>query len=89
KWVPLLLSLFFFLLLNNLFGIVPVLQFPTFSRVNYAYGLAALVWLIYNGVGVATKGPLGYLRSVTVPSGVPIWLMPLIIPLEFLSNVIV
>jgi F-type H+-transporting ATPase subunit a len=89
RWVPLLVSLFFFIVINNLFGIVPVLQFPTFSRVNYAYGLAALVWILYNGVGIAQKGALGYLKHVTVPSGVPWYLIWLVAPLEFLSNVIV
>ncbi|WP_375501054.1 F0F1 ATP synthase subunit A [uncultured Jatrophihabitans sp.] len=89
RWVPLLVSLFFFVIINNLFGIVPGLQFPTFARVNYAYGLAAMVWIIYNLVGIVDKGPLGYLKFVTTPSGVPWWLLPLIIPLEFLSNVIV
>ena len=89
RWVPLLVSLFFFLIINNLFGIVPFLQFPTFSRVNYAYGLAALVWIIYNVVGIMDKGLFGYLKFVTTPSGVPKWLLPLIIPLEFLSNVLV
>ncbi|MDT4892050.1 MAG: F-type H+-transporting ATPase subunit a [Pseudonocardiales bacterium] len=89
RWVPLLVSLFFFIIVNNLFGIVPFLQFPTFSRVNYAYGLAALVWILYNAVGMVTKGPLGYLKQVTVPSGVPWYLIWLVAPLEFLSNVIV
>ena len=89
RWVPLLVSLFFFLVFNNVFGIVPFLQFPTFSRVNYTYGLAAMVWLLYNGVGIIDKGPLGYLKHVTVPSGVPWFLIWLVVPLEFLSNVIV
>ncbi|WP_375481118.1 F0F1 ATP synthase subunit A [uncultured Jatrophihabitans sp.] len=89
RWVPLLVSLFFFIIINNLFGIVPFLQFPTFSRVNYAYGLAALVWIIFNAVGIIDKGPLGYLKHVTIPSGVPWYLIWLVAPLEFLSNVIV
>jgi F-type H+-transporting ATPase subunit a len=89
RWVPLLVSLFFFIVINNLFGIVPFLQFPTFSRVNFAYGLAALVWIIFNLIGMIDKGPLGYLKHVTVPSGVPWYLIWLVAPLEFLSNVIV
>jgi F-type H+-transporting ATPase subunit a len=89
RWVPLLVSLFFFIIINNLFGIVPFLQFPTFSRVNFAYGLAALVWIIFNLVGIIDKGPVGYLKHVTVPSGVPWYLIWLVAPLEFLSNVIV
>jgi F-type H+-transporting ATPase subunit a len=89
RYVPLLVSLFFFVLINNLFGIVPFLSFSPFSRVSFAYGLAILVWIIYNGVGIADKGLLGYLRHTTVPSGVPMWILPLLIPLEFMSNILV
>lgn len=89
KYVPLLVSMFFFVLVNNLFGIVPFLQFAPFSRVGFAYGLAALVWLIYNGVGVARHGLFGYLKLQTVPSGVPLAILPLLVPLEFLSNILV
>jgi F-type H+-transporting ATPase subunit a len=89
KYVPLLVSLFFFLLVNNLFGLIPVIQFAPFARVSFAYGLAILVWIIYNAVGIAHKGFLPYLKHSTVPSGVPGWILPLLIPLEFLSNIII
>ncbi len=89
KYVPLLVSLFFFVLVNNLFGIIPILSFSPFSRVSFAYGLAGLVWVIYNGIGVADKGLLGYLKHSTVPAGVPAWILPLLIPLEFLSNILI
>jgi F-type H+-transporting ATPase subunit a len=89
RWVPLLVSLFYFILINNLFGIVPLLSFPPFARVSYAYGLAAMVWIIYNGVGIAAKGFGGYLKATCVPSGVPGWILPLLVPLEFFSNILV
>jgi F-type H+-transporting ATPase subunit a len=89
RYVPLLVSLFFFIVVNNLFGVVPILSFSPFSRVSFAYGLALLVWLIYNGVGVMQKGLVGYLKHATVPSGVPAWILPLLIPLEFLSNIMI
>ena len=89
RYVPLLVSLFFFVLVNNLFGVVPFLTFAPFSRVSFAYGLALLVWVIYNGVGVMQKGFFGYLKHATVPSGVPVAILPLLIPLEFLSNILV
>lgn len=89
RYVPLLVSLFFFLLINNLFGIVPLLSFSPFSRVSFAYGLAALVWILYNGIGIMDKGFVGYLKHATVPSGVPWVILPLLIPLEFLSNILV
>ena len=62
---------------------------PTTSHVGWAYGLAGLVWVIYNGVGIRQYGPLGYLRHVTIPPGVPWCMWSLIIPLEFFSNIIV
>ena len=89
RYVPLLVSLFFFLIINNLFGIVPLLSFSPFSRVSFAYGLAALVWVIYNAVGVMDKGFVGYLKHATVPAGVPWVILPLLVPLEFLSNILV
>jgi F-type H+-transporting ATPase subunit a len=89
RYVPLLLSLFFFVLINNLFGIIPVLSFAPFSRFSFALGLALMVWVIYNGVGIADKGFLGYLKHATVPQGVPWIMLILLIPLEFLSNILV
>jgi len=89
KFVPWLVATFFFILLNNLFGIIPFIQFPSFSRVSFAYGLAALVWLLYNGLGVYKHGFFGYLKHVTVPNGVTGPILVLIIPLEFFSTVIV
>ena len=89
KFVPYLVSLFFFVLINNLFGIVPFLQFPTFSRAGFAYGLAILTWLLYNGVGIARHGLVGYLKHQSLPSGVRGPILLLIVPLEFISNILV
>ena len=45
-YVPFLFSLFVFILLNNLFGIIPLIQFPTFAHPGVPYALALMVWLI-------------------------------------------
>ena len=89
RWVPFLLAIFSFVLVNNLWGVFPLTLMPTAAHVGWAYGLAGLVWVVYNGVGIRKWGFLGYLRHVTIPPGVPVWMYPLIIPLEFLSNIIV
>lgn len=89
KFVPLLFSLFTFILVNNYFGLIPFLQFPSFSRFSFVLPLAALVWLVFNGVGVAKHGFLGYLKHVTIPGGISGPILVLIIPLEFLSTVLV
>lgn len=88
-YVPYLVALFFFVLVNNLFGIVPFIQFPTFSHVGFAYGLALLSWLLYNGIGIKKHGFGGYLKLQTVPPGVSKGILPLLIPLEFMSNILV
>jgi F-type H+-transporting ATPase subunit a len=88
-FVPYLVALFFFLLVNNWFGSLPFIQFPTFSRASMAYALAGLSWVIYNYVGVRRHGFLGYLKLQTVPGGVSGPILALIIPLEFFSNLLV
>ncbi|CAI9410401.1 F0F1 ATP synthase subunit A [Aestuariimicrobium sp. T2.26MG-19.2B] len=87
KFLPYLLGLFSFILVNNLFGQFFLFMFPTFSRVGFAYGLALLTWLIYIGAGLKRHG-LTYIKNSLLPSGVPWYLWVLIIPLEFLSNFI-
>jgi F-type H+-transporting ATPase subunit a len=89
RYVPYLVAIFFFILVNNLFGSIPFIQFPTFSRAGMAYALAGLSWLIYNAVGVRKHGLLGYLKLQSVPSGVSPVMYPLLVPLEFFSNILV
>ena len=89
KFVPWLVATFYFILINNLFGIMPFIQFPSFSRASFAYGLAALVWILYNGLGIYKHGFVGYLKHVTVPAGINGPILILIVPLEFFSTVIV
>jgi F-type H+-transporting ATPase subunit a len=88
-FVPYLVTLFFFILVSNWFGSFPFIQFPTFSRVSMAYALAGLSWLIYNGIGIRRHGLVGYFKLQCVPSGVTPVILPLLIPLEFLSNIVV
>jgi F-type H+-transporting ATPase subunit a len=89
KFVPYLVALFFFILVNNLFASIPFIQFPTFSRASMAYALAGMSWVIYNAVGIVRHGPIGYLKLQCVPSGVSPFMYPLLVPLEFFSNILV
>ncbi|WP_254185486.1 F0F1 ATP synthase subunit A [Nocardioides panacis] len=89
RFVPYLVTVFFFILLNNFFGSIPFIQFPTFSRSGMVYGLAALSWIVYNYVGIRKHGFLGYLKLQCVPGGITGPILALLIPLEFMSNLIV
>lgn len=84
-YIGLLVGLFTFILINNWFGEFFLLMFPTFSNVGYVWGMVAVVYLTYIFVGFKTHG-LGYLRKCLIPSGVPWYIYPVIIPIEFLSN---
>lgn len=89
RFVPYLFALFFFVLVNNFMATIPVIQFPTFSRSGMVYALAAMSWIIYNAVGIQRHGFLGYLKHQSVPAGVGGPILLLLVPLEFLSNILV
>ncbi len=89
RYTPYLFALFFFILVNNFFGSVPGINFPTFSKASMAYALAGLTWIIYNGAGVARHGLLGYLKLQCVPPNISGPILALLIPLEFFSNILV
>ncbi len=89
RFVPYLFALFFFILLNNFFATIPFIQFPTMSRSGMVYGLAILSWVIYNAVGIKRHGFGGYLKHQSVPGGMKGPILGLLVPLEFLSNIIV
>jgi F-type H+-transporting ATPase subunit a len=88
RYVPYLVALFAFLLVNNVFGIFPFIQFPTFSHPGMAYALAGVTWVIFNYVGLRKQGFVGYIKLQTWPPGVP-WAVRIILtPIEFISNFI-
>jgi F-type H+-transporting ATPase subunit a len=86
KYVPYLVALFSFILVNNLFGQTFLFMFPTFSKIGFAWGLAAASWILYNAAGIRKYGFVKYFKHMTVPHGVPKPLLILVAPLEFISN---
>jgi F-type H+-transporting ATPase subunit a len=88
RFVPYLTALFSFVLVNNVFAIIPLFQFPSMSRIGFPAGLALLSWLVFNYIGIKRKGFGKYLKEVCVPPGVPGWILPLLIPLEFIQTII-
>jgi F-type H+-transporting ATPase subunit a len=89
KWLPFLVSLFFFIWINNLFGIIPIIYFPSMSKYGFPLALTAMVWLIYISLGMKHQGAFGYFRNMAVPPGAPWWILPLLVPIELFSNIIV
>ncbi|WP_237199506.1 F0F1 ATP synthase subunit A [Rothia nasimurium] len=88
-FVPLLFTAFFFILVNNLYGSIPVVQLPTMSQVGSAYALAGIAYLTWVGVGIKRKGLGKFFKDMTMPSGVPWPVYIILIPIEFMSNMLI
>ncbi|MGH9179481.1 MAG: F0F1 ATP synthase subunit A [Acidimicrobiales bacterium] len=89
KYTPFLLTMFSFIFVCNIFGIIPLLQMPVNARMAVPAMLAILVWLIFNFVGIRSQGFFGYFKSMLFPPGVPKALYILVTPIEFVSTVLV
>ena len=86
KYGPYLVSLFLFAFLASALEVVPVLQFPTTSRMAIPAMLAMISWGIYNWAGVRAHGLGGYLKSVAFPPGVrPRAIYVLVTPIEVIA----
>lgn len=88
KWAGFLATLFVFVLVMNLWELIPVAQLPVTSHFALPVFLALLIWLIYNFVGIQKHGFIGYLKLQTVIPGIPPVMHLLLVPIEFLSNII-
>ncbi|MEY4401017.1 MAG: synthase subunit [Actinomycetota bacterium] len=88
-WTPFLLTIFIFVYLCNLPGIIPLIQMPATARMGVPAFLAMMVWVVYNATGIKHQGPVGYFKSVLFPPGVPKALYVLVTPIEFISSIVV
>ena len=84
KFVPMLFTFFVLVLVNNLFGVMPFIQYPSFARVALPVALTLFIFVLYVYLGMRRQGVVGYFKHL-VPSGLPGWLVPLIFFLEVLT----
>jgi F-type H+-transporting ATPase subunit a len=84
KYVPLVFTLFIFVLVANLLGMVPFVgAFTSTSHIAVTFGLAAIVFLVVLAVGFYKHGL--HFFSLFVPKGVPIYISWFVVIIEFLS----
>jgi F-type H+-transporting ATPase subunit a len=69
RWFPFIATLFFFILFCNLLGLVPKM-FTATSNINVTATLAAMVFILTQGAGIAKHGLVGYGKTF-VPKGMP------------------
>lgn len=89
KFVPYLTTLFVYIAVMDLFGIVPIFQLPATSKIGIPLFLAVVSWGIFNVVGIQRHGFLGYFKAMCFPPGLPKVIYVLLAPLEFFSTFII
>lgn len=82
KYFPFVFTLFMFILFCNLIGMIPY-TFTVTSHIVVTFALAAVVFIGVTVIGFIRNGA-GFLK-LFVPSGVPIFLLPLLVLIEFIS----
>jgi F-type H+-transporting ATPase subunit a len=87
-FLPYLTTLFWFILVCNLFEIVPIFQFPPMARMAMPMVLALVTWVIYNGVGFKHQ-KLSYIKNSLSMPGLPKAILPLYALIEGLQILIV
>ena len=82
KYFPFVFSLFMFIMVGNLIGLVPG-TFTFTSHIIVTFGLALTVFVFVTLLGLIKHG--FHFFSLFMPSGVPMALAPILIPIEILS----
>ena len=85
-YTPIFLTYFFFILVANLFGMVPEFGGAT-GNIGVTLGLAISVYAMIWILGFVNQGPANYLLHL-VPPGTPWWLWPGMFFLELVSPLI-
>ncbi|HEY4327255.1 MAG TPA: F0F1 ATP synthase subunit A [Mucilaginibacter sp.] len=77
RFVPLLLTVFFFILINNLFGMIPFFPgaYNLTGNIAVTFTLAFIIFLVIN-----LNGNKYYWKHIFSPN--PWWLFPIMIPVE-------
>jgi len=88
RYLPYLVSLFFFILIGNIFEVIPFFNMPANARMAGPAVLALITWAYYIAVGLKHQGPKYFINAIA-PPGVPKALYILVVPIEFLSTFIV
>ncbi|WP_341756057.1 MULTISPECIES: F0F1 ATP synthase subunit A [unclassified Candidatus Tisiphia] len=82
KFIPFIFTLFMFILLCNLLGMLPY-GFTVTSHIAVTFALAITIFFMVTIIGFINHG-LHFL-SIFLPKGTPLWLAPLMIVIELFA----
>lgn len=92
KWFPFISTLFLFILLANLIGLVPGAATAT-ANLSVTAAMALFVFITYHYAGIKKFGLLKYLKTSFFPPGLPKFiiyspLMPILVLIEIISHLV-
>ncbi len=82
-YLPYFLTLFLFILLMNLIGMIPSGMTPT-GNISVTAALSLTTFFLIQGSGIWRHGFLGHFKNL-IPHGVPWWVAPLVFAIEFMG----
>jgi F-type H+-transporting ATPase subunit a len=85
KYFPLVGTIGIFIFTANMIGKIPGFMSPTAS-INVTLGCALTVWVYYHWQGIRAQGLGKYLAHFAAPPGAPIFLAPIMLPIELISH---
>ena len=83
KFLPYLLTVFFFILVCNFLGLIPGGATAT-SNISVTATLAIISFIVIQAGGIMKNGAFGYFKGL-IPGGLPIVLVPIIFVIEILG----
>jgi F-type H+-transporting ATPase subunit a len=88
RFAPYLTTLLCFLLITNIFGILPFIQISPNAHIAFPVIFAVISYVIFNYVGIRRYGFGRYMKKALIPPA-PWYVLWLLIPIEFVSTFLV
>src|SRR3954468_10108374 len=86
RYLAIVATMFVFILSGNLMGLIPGLMAPT-GNINVTLGCALTVAVYYHIQGIKEQGLGSYLKHFAAPPGAPVFLAPIMLPIEIISHI--
>lgn len=85
RFTAFLTTLFLAIVFFNITGVIPLLNIASTSLIGLPLVMALWVYVMYLTVGIRKHGLGGYLKQNLFPPGVPVYIYPLLTPIELLQ----
>jgi len=82
KYFPFVFTLFMFVFFGNMLGMLPY-SFTVTSHIIVTFALSMAVFILVTVIGLVKHGT--HFFSLFLPEGTPLWMAPIMIPIEIIS----